>query len=68
MSVDRAVESPTAFLAYQARVYCGLLTGTHQCDDPPKQDGGSPERQHLHCVVASACVVVLLCGRHVRRE
>ena len=38
------------------------------CDDPPRQDGESPKRQLLRCVVASACVVVLLCGCHVRDE
>ena len=45
-----------------------VLTGTHLCDDPPRQDGESPKRQLVLCVVASACVVVLLCGRHVRGE
>ena len=37
-----------------------MLTGTHPCDDPPKQDGKPSEmrhrrRQFLHCAVASAC-------------
>ena len=41
---------------------CGhgcTVAKTHPCDDPPKQDGESPKRQLVLCVVASACVVVI---------
>ena len=34
-----------------------VLTGTHRCDDPPRQGGGSPERQLVQCV---DCIVLLL--------
>ena len=34
------------------------LTGTHLCDDPPRQDGESPKRQLELCVVGSFGVVV----------
>ena len=36
-----------------------VLTGTHRCDDPPKQGGGSPERQLVRCVVAWVCALAL---------
>ena len=45
-----------------------VLTRTHPCDDPARQDGEPSKRQLVLCVVASACVVVLLCGRHVRGQ
>ena len=34
-----------------------VLTATHLCDDPPRQGGGSPERQLVPCV---DCIVWLL--------
>ena len=45
-----------------------VLPGTHPGDDPPRQDGEPSKRHLVLCVIASACVVVLLCGRHVRGE
>ena len=45
-----------------------VLTGTHPCDDPPRHDGDPSKRQLVLCVIARVCVVVLLCGRHVRGE
>ena len=29
-----------------------VLTGTHRCDDPPRQDGEPSERQLVRCIVA----------------
>ena len=48
----------------------GVLTGTHLCDDPPKQDGEPSVRQLVlacsahACVFACAVVVVVVtdCG------
>ena len=36
------------------------LTGTQPCDDPPREDGASPERQLLHCVFACAVIAVVV--------
>ena len=41
-------------LLVRARSVLWVLTGTHPCDDPPRQDGEPPERQLVHCVVACA--------------
>ena len=35
-----------------------VLTGTHRCDDPPRQGGGSPERQLVRCVDCGRALLV----------
>ena len=45
------VEPPTASRRDGTGVLW-VLTGTHRCDDPPRQGGESSERQLVQCVVA----------------
>ena len=49
--VPAVVEPPTASRRNGTGVLW-VLTGTHRCDDPPKQGGESSERQLVQCVVA----------------
>ena len=37
-----------------------VSTGTHPCDDSPRQDGEPSERQLLHCVFACAVIAVVV--------
>ena len=45
------VEPPTASRRNGTGVLW-VLTGTHRCDDPPRQDGEPSERQLVQCIVA----------------
>ena len=58
-----AVEQPTASLAYQAQVYCGLRPGPTRVMLPSRQDDGNIRTPALACVVARGVVVVVSgCG------
>ena len=55
-------EQPTASPPKWARVYLWVLTGTHLCDDPPRQGGESLERR----LCSALLLRFVLCGCRVR--
>ena len=61
------VEPPTASRRNGTGVLW-VLTGTHRCDDPPRQGGESSERQLVQCVVAWVRALWMSCEGTYRRD
>ena len=45
-----------------------VLTGTHRCDDPPRQDGKPSERQLVQCIVAWVRALLMSLEGTFRRD
>ena len=54
MCVVELVSNPQPLQTEVGTGVLWVLTGTHPCDDPPRQDGGEPSERQL----VLACVLV----------